>query len=319
MTIKVFITIDTEEDTWDSYRTQKNPVDNIQQLPMLQKLFDRYKAIPTYLVNYPVSTNSNSVKVINKLLENGSCEIGAHCHPWNTPPFEETITKLNSMICNLSSELQYEKLHSLTKAIKDAYGAKPDCFRAGRWGFGRETAEAIERLGYRIDTSISPTMDWRGHGGPDFSFAQFDYYRFNSDNIFTPKKHGRMLEIPPTIGFLQQNYRFCLTIRRMFGMPLSRRLHVLGILDAAGILNRRWLSPELSTGKELIRLTKSFISEGYSFLNMSFHSTSLLPGKSPFVKSREDLSKFLNRIESFLKYSNMKGYVFSKISDFNCA
>jgi len=316
MKIKVIITIDTEEDTWDQYSTQKNPVANIQQIPSLKHLFDRYGARPTYLVNYPVSTDPQSVSVINKLLENNSCEIGAHCHPWNTPPFGEPIGKENSMICNLPSELQYEKLCSLTEAIKEAFGTKPLCFRAGRWGFGPKTAAAIDRLGYRIDTSISPTMDWSGHGGPDFSFAHFNYYRFNPENIFSPADQGRLLEIPPTIGFLQRNFSRCLAIRKVFEKPFFRRLHVLGILERAALLNRRWLSPELSTSKDLIRLAESFVAEGHSFLNMSFHSTSLLPGKSPFVKTSSDLSDFMNRIEAFLKYSVSKGYVFSRISDF---
>jgi hypothetical protein len=316
MKIKVIITIDTEEDTWDHYSAEKNPVANIQQIPSLQHLFDRYGAKPTYLVNYPVATDPQSVSIINKLLENNSSEIGAHCHPWNTPPFREPIGKVNSMICNLPPNLQYEKLYSLTEAIKEAFGTKPISFRAGRWGFGPETAVAIDKLGYRIDTSISPTMDWRAHGGPDFSFAPFNCYRFNCDNILSPVNQGRLLEIPPTVGFLQRNFRRCTAIRKIFEKPFSQRLHILGILERTGLLNRRWLSPELSSSKDLIRLTESFIEEEHSFLNMSFHSTSLLPGRSPFVKTEADLSNFLNRIETFLKYSVSKGYLFSRISEF---
>ena len=44
------------------------------------------------------------------------------------------------------------------------------------------------------------------------------------------------------------------------------------------------------------------IKNGHSFLNMFFHSTSLLPGCSPFVKDNNDLNKFIMEIDSYLKF-----------------
>ena len=113
MSIKVFITIDTEEDLWSDWRQKDNPVDNICRITILQDLFDRFGAIPTYLVNYPVVANENARNILRRVLENYRCEIGTHCHPWNTPPFEEEITIKNSMMCNLPHELLYKKYISL--------------------------------------------------------------------------------------------------------------------------------------------------------------------------------------------------------------
>jgi hypothetical protein len=54
---------------------------------------------------------------------------------------------------------------------------------------------------------------------------------------------------------------------------------------------------------EMIQLAKTFKSLGHDFVNMTFHSTSLLPGKSPFVKDRYDLEVFYEKIRAFLHFA----------------
>ena len=148
MSAKIFITIDTEEDTWDEYATTHNPVENITRLPMLQDIFDRYGAVPTYLINWPVVNNKNARHILTKILDRGCCEIGTHCHPWNTPPFEEKINEHNSQICNLPYELIMRKIENLHKAIVKCFKVTPVCFRAGRWGFSSDVARCIKALGW---------------------------------------------------------------------------------------------------------------------------------------------------------------------------
>jgi hypothetical protein len=47
---------------------------------------------------------------------------------------------------------------------------------------------------------------------------------------------------------------------------------------------------------------------------MSFHSTTLLPGKSPYVRSEADLDTFLASIEMVLKFAANAGFVFSPLA-----
>ncbi len=47
---------------------------------------------------------------------------------------------------------------------------------------------------------------------------------------------------------------------------------------------------------------------------MSFHSNSLLPGKSPFVHNQKQLEKFLHDIEMFLQFAVGHGMTFSPLS-----
>jgi len=310
MPVKLFITIDTEEDTWNKYSFDHNPVENVSRLPIIQDIFDRYGAMPTYLVNWPVVADNNARHILAEILAKGRCEIGTHCHPWNTPPFEEKINTYNSQICNLPYELIIKKIETLHKAIVKHFKITPVCFRAGRWGFGSEVARSIHNLGYRVDTSITPFVDWTNDWGHDFSEASTYTYWFDPDDILREKEGGCLLEVPPTIGFYQKNFKLCNSVRKwILKKPLSR-YHVLGILDRLRILNFRWLSPEFSSGSDMIRLSKTFIQSGHDFLNLTFHSTSLLPGKSPFIHNQKQLETFFYDVEMFLEFAVNRGMTF---------
>jgi len=314
MSVKVFITIDTEEDNWGDYAVE-SAVENITQLPVLQALLNKYGAVPTYMVNYPVVTSTSSVRILSSILEKGQCEIGAHCHPWNTPPYTEKLDSYHSMMCNLPDDLLMDKLSNLHQAIKSNCGVTPVSFRAGRWGLNENVAQCIMELGYKIDTSISPFVDWSVNHGPNFMGANTRPYKFNSDNIFKHIPNGQLIEIPATIGFLQQNFELHGAIYSLLKKPFFSKLHLLGILARLRLLNFHWLSPEVSSGEEMVLLAKRFVKSGHTFLNMSFHSTCMLPGKSPFVNSEKDLKEFLGRIEIFLKYAVENDFEFLPLSE----
>lgn len=172
------VTIDTEEDNWGDYRQTGQFLENIKEIPHLQKLFDEFGVRPTYLITYPVAEDSRSIAILKKILEEGKCEIGAHCHPWNTPPFEEEKNKRNNMLSNIPFEIQYEKVKKLSEIIHKNFGKKPISFRSGRWGFNSDTALAINKLGYRVDSSITPYTTWVQNYGPDFSDLSPDPFLF---------------------------------------------------------------------------------------------------------------------------------------------
>src|SRR5574342_541640 len=130
--LKLIVTIDTEEDDWADYARTPVSISNIERIPDLQRLFDEFRVKPTYLLSYPIAVSATAVSIFKDLLGDDRCEIGTHCHPWNKPPCEEEIGKVNSMLCNLSPGLQFRKLRTLTGAIRENYGIAPISFRAGR-------------------------------------------------------------------------------------------------------------------------------------------------------------------------------------------
>jgi hypothetical protein len=313
MTARFFITIDTEEDDWGEYRSSGFSLDAVRQLSRVQEIFDAYGAIPTYLVTYPVVKEEDARGFFVDNLGSGRCEIGTHCHPWNTPPFVEELNERHSMLCNLPYSVVRDKIATLRDEISKSLGVVPVCFRSGRWGFGPDVARALIELGFRVDTSVTPYVDWATSGGPDYRGAPTHAYHFRPDEILTAAPNGSLLEVPVTIGFLQGNEAF--GRRAIAAGRIARKLHIRGILDVARIVNLRWLSPELSTAREMIALAKRELLRKCTYLNMSFHSTTLLPGKTPFVRTAQDLEEFLRRIDALVKFVASEGVVFSGLAD----
>ncbi len=317
MTTYLFITIDTEEDQWGEYGNNNYSTENIKRLPELQKIFMKYGAVPTFLINYAVAESDDAIRILRDIQSNGSCEIGTHCHPWNTPPLKESKNLKNSMMCNLDDSLVQQKMEVLHETITRRFDRSPVCFRAGRWGLGPGVANSIHRLGYLVDSSVSPFVDWGNDGGPDYGMAPTHAYRFDPDHLLSPKPDGKLLEIPATVGFYQKNFKLCHRAMRWISKHSSKKLHLLGILSRVRLLNFRWLSPELNTGEGMVHLARTFVKTGHAFLNLSFHSTSLLPGLSPFVRNDEDYKRFIADLETFLQYAVANGMTFVPLAAAN--
>ena len=59
--MKLIVTIDAEEDNWGEYWLAQYSVQNIENIPELQEIFDRFNVKPTYLVNYPVASDPRAI------------------------------------------------------------------------------------------------------------------------------------------------------------------------------------------------------------------------------------------------------------------
>jgi hypothetical protein len=313
--VKLVITIDTEEDNWGSYSPTDYTLGNIERIPELQRLFDDFYVTPTYLITYPVATDEKAVTILSSIYEKGRCEIGAHCHPWNTPPFEEERNRQNSMLCNLSIDLQYRKMAILHNVIRRHLGIEAACFRTGRWGFSRDIAGNLERLGYKIDTSITPYIDWTSKHGPDFTNISPRPFRFSGDDSFQESVDGNLVEVPATIGFLQSNFTWSNYVFQTVRQSPFNRLRLTGLLYRLTLVNKVWLSPEVSSLKKMIRLTQRMIENGYPLINMVFHSSSLKAGLTPFVKTKDDEKRFFQNIKEYLAFTRHTGIESIKLSD----
>src|SRR5213083_1872202 len=129
-TIRLIVSIDTEEDNWRPRRDGVT-IENIRELPRLDALFQRLGVQATYFTTYQVATREWAAAILRGLRAGGA-EIGAHLHPWNTPPLEEPFVSRNTMVTNLPHTLQVAKLKSLTAALAESFGERPCVFRAGR-------------------------------------------------------------------------------------------------------------------------------------------------------------------------------------------
>lgn len=309
------VTVDTEEDNWGHVRCSSTTVENIRRVTELQRMFDEFGVIPSYLVTYPVAVDETASSILRSILATGRCEIGTQCHPWNTPPLGAGAgTAAESMLCNLPPTLQREKISRLHETIERAFDTRPVSFRCGRWGFHPDIARHLVDVGYRIDTSVTPYMDWTTSDGPDFSNMSPQPFRFEMARV-RHQSPPALLEVPVTIGFLQSHFALRNTILRAVQRPPINRLRVAGILYRLGMISKVWLSPELATTAQMIGLTKQMLRQNCRILNLTFHSPSLQAGLTPFVRTRSDERRFFQSVRDYLAFAKDAGIKPIKLSD----
>jgi hypothetical protein len=306
----VTVSIDTEEDDWGRYDETRPSTKNIRHLPELQDLFDRWDVRATYFVNRPPLVDSASLAVLAALAERDDVEIGGHCHPWNTPPVQAGAP---SMMSALTYEQNLAKTREITERIRGELGVLPASFRCGRWALGPTVSRALHDCGYVVDSSVTPLLDWTASGGPDFTMAPRRPYRFAPHDPLEPAPHGSMVEVPATVGFLRGGQDRMATLRRRFTAGPLRHLRLLGLLDRMGIMQRRRLSPEGATGAELVRLTDALAQEGEPVIGITFHSCTLLPGATPYVRSEAERRAFLGRLNTVLGHCHQQGYPYMTV------
>lgn len=306
--MRLIVSVDTEGDEWDSYRPTGVSTRNIERIPGLQAMFDGFGVTPTYLLTYPVATGEHAAAIFREIAEHGKAEIGNHCHPWNTPPFEEENTVPNTMLSNLPEALVFRKIEALHQAIEKHCGVTPTTFRSGRWGYGPAVARALVKLGYTVDSSCTPYTDWRSYFGPDFSRVTNRSFRFSPDDIFSPNPDGPLWQVPATVGYCARDLA---PVRWLFsGMTGACPVEsaTARLLVWSRMLTRTWLCPEVSSLAEMTRLAVGVAKSGQTnCLTMMFHSTSLVPGMTPFTPTQAARDRLLERIKRFLEFALAAG------------
>ncbi|OHA59651.1 MAG: hypothetical protein A2589_02220 [Candidatus Vogelbacteria bacterium RIFOXYD1_FULL_46_19] len=298
---KFIITVDTEADNqWA--RPSGEKVDNIYLLPRFQELCQRFGLPPTYLVTYEVAADSRSVSLLRSFQDEGA-EIGAHLHPWTTPPFilDRDYERIAHRFPHeLSDSELKDKVAALTQIVAKNFG-QPVSFRAGRWGFDDRVAKEIVRQGYLIDCSVTPKISWRTtrgdpnkEGGPDYS----------RESLYPYDREG-ILEVPLTVvstnllikenGLFLKLYNQWLEgfIKRVFN-KLIFRIRPLRIF------------PE-TTKRDLESIVKSAIHNKLPVIQFMIHSSELMPGGSKYAKTTDDVDRTYQKLEDLFSFVVEKG------------
>ena len=231
----------------------------------------------TCMVDYPVATDPAAVDVLRRALADGRTAIGAQLHPWVTPPFDEALSPANSYAGNLAPALEGAKIDALTEALTTAFGRQPLAFRAGRYGLGPATIGFLRERGYRLDTSVRARYDYGADGGPDYRDIGNSAYRWND-----------LIELPFSTVFTGRLRRTGAWLHRA-ATPLP---HGPGALARLGLANRVSLTPEDMPVDEVLHAIEVVVAAGERLLTFSFHSPSLVPGHTPFVRDAADLRRF---------------------------
>jgi hypothetical protein len=292
------VTIDTEEEgLWRGVlRERDNRCRNVLRLPRLHALFRRTGARPTYLVDYAVATDADAAAVIAELSKDSATEIGAHLHPWCTPPFVAGGTRESqSYPHRLPPLLQREKLAWLCAALAERFGRWPTSYRAGRWGFDASTLPFLEELGITVDTSVRSLWWDPATGGPAFQRAPLSPYHPAYDDACRIGASG-VLEVPTSAAFLTRDAaRKERWVRWVPALPGLRRF-----VRRAGL---RTLEVEDETLDDMCRVVDACALAGRPVLNISFHSSTLLAGETPYTPTERDVDAFLARLEGVIEHA----------------
>ncbi len=292
----LFVVVDTEEEfDWHGPFSRANTsVRSARHVERAQRILEKYQIRPTYVVDFPIAHQPDGYGPIKAIHDSGGCSVGAHLHPWVTPPFDEAVTGTNSFACNLGPSLERAKIETLLQEIGDHLDVQPRIYKAGRYGFGFSTVTVLDSLEFEVDMSINPSSDYSAQGGPNFE--DFDAAPF----FFGPKR--RLLEIPCTGGYAGIAGTFGPAVHRYASRPLLRGAHVVGVLARLGIVNKVMLSPEGYSAAELQLLTRALMAQGVRTFSLTFHSPSLEPGHTPYVQTTGDLNRFFDRITSYCDF-----------------
>jgi hypothetical protein len=279
---RFLVFVDTEEEfDWSQpYRRDTISTTAIAALPQAHRRFRDHGVAPTYLVDYPVANSESCIATLRPLADAGECAIGAQLHPWVNPPFDERLSSANSFPGNLPRKVEAPKLGLLTERISAAFGVRPTVYRAGRYGVGPNSAALVEEAGYRLDASVRPLFEYRAEGGPDFLRHPI--------RPWWAGPRAALLEIPSTSAFVG------------WGRSGGHRLHALGgripygraVLARGGMLSRVPLTPEGIPVKAALDAIRRLLDDGTRVFSLSFHSPSLAPGHTPYVRDAADLARF---------------------------
>jgi hypothetical protein len=249
----VFVDVEEEFDWSAPLEARHRSVTAMRALPTAHARFADRGVGLVCLVDHPVASDTEAVAILR--------DVVADSYPGNLP-----------------RAAQAAKLDVLTDVLGAAFGAAPIVYRAGRYGIGPDTAELLVERGYRVETSIRARYDYSADGGRDFSRIGSEAYRL-----------GSLIEVPLTsvfIGALRDHGAGLYPV-------LGRVPHGRGIAARSGLLQRIALTPEdMPIEQALAAVRIAVREEGQRLLTFSFHSPSLEPGHTPYVRDARDLDRF---------------------------
>lgn len=294
---RFILTVDTEEEfDWNKpIERSGHTVHTIARLARFQEFCENAGICPIYLIDYPIATSPAAAEILREPLAQGRAEVGVQLHPWVSPPHDEDVTEYNTFAGNLPADLERAKFDRLRRAIEDNFGKTPLIYRAGRYGVGPNTAQILADGGIAIDTSARSEFDYSFAGGPNFRGLPITPWWIDADR--------RLMELPLTTvysGMLRQLGPWLYP--RLWRVPRLR-----GVLSRLGIMERIPLTPEGVTLDEALRGIDIALDMALPVLVFSFHSPSLAPGYTPYVRSEDDLDALYDWWRGVFAYLQRRG------------
>ncbi|MFZ2996200.1 polysaccharide deacetylase family protein [Sphingobium sp.] len=289
--------VDTEEEfDWNApFSRTGHGVTALPGMARGQAYFAQAGVKPVYVTDYPVIECDAAAAMMGQWADDGAADIGAHLHPWVNPPHVEEVSAANSYVGFLPEAVERAKLEALCRRMEERFGQRPIAYRAGRYGVGPHSAQALEEAGFRLDSSVRSRFDYSHQHGPDFCGLP--------QNAYWAGPTRGLVELPLSTAFVG--------LLRGGGERLYRAAQAVGplagALSRARMLSRVPLTPEGVPVGEAIAAIDALIEEGVRVLNFSFHSPTLEPGHTPYVCDEGDRIDFYRWWDAVLAHLARRG------------
>jgi hypothetical protein len=310
VTPSLVFTIDTEpDDQWALPRGDGSlppfTFANTRGLGPLIEFFRRRGLPATWMVSYSVARDRESVARLREAARGGD-EIAGHLHGWETPPFAPFDPTSRPFIAEYDEPLRLAKHRALMAAHEEAFGTRPLSYRAGRWGVDEIELAHIASLGYTIDSSIPPGIDFRDRGGlaalgPDF--------RGEMSATPRPRRLGPLWEVPASIVPLGP-LAGATGLARMAARRDARsaRARVLcRALAATRLQEVIWIRPLKHPRQRLVQATRALLRRGAPVVNVMFHSSEAFAGTSPLSRRPEDVERLYGDLDAIIEAGRAHG------------
>lgn len=276
------VCVDTEEEfDWQAPLSRDHRATaSARAIPDAARRFQDLGSALTWLVDHPIATDPAAIDYVRAALEVEGGAVGTQLHPWVNPPFEPVDLPEHSFAGNLSRELEAAKLDALTDAITTAFDCRPILYRAGRYGLGGNSLELLAERGYRLDTSMRARFDYRAEQGPD--------YRAIGNAAFRTGPGGAIVELPFTTVYAGPSGRAGPALYQV----AARIPYGPGLLARLGLVNRVSLTPEDIPLDAALAAVRTAVGQGHALISLAFHSPTLEPGHTPYVRDQADLARF---------------------------
>ncbi|MFC0406744.1 glycosyltransferase [Roseomonas elaeocarpi] len=289
--------VDAEEafDWTHPFSRDARDVTSMRSQHLAHRVFSRHGVVPVYLADHPVASQDAGRAPLRELLQGGLCDLGAQLHPWVTPPFTEAIGEANSYAGNLPVAVELEKARCLTGALEDAFAITPQIYRTGRFGVGPRTADVLKQLGYVADSSVSPCWPAAAQRHDPGAWA-------SPPGPYWVDGERTLMEIPVSAALVGRLARHGGRVAPFLFRPGADRLRLAGAAARLGLLERIRLSPEGMTVEEAKRLTRAMLAQGHRVFVLTYHSPSLEPGNTPYVRTVAQRDRFLAWLDAYYTF-----------------
>jgi hypothetical protein len=299
--MKLVISIDVEEEGLFSglYPRTSPGVTNVAELARLAFIPRDFGLPLTLLVTYQVARDPAACRVLAEWRDRYGAEIGAHLHPWNTPPFADLPDPEPVRSEKLPRPLLRDKFASLLSQVRAGLTVTPRSFRMGRFDAGPQVFSLLREFGLEVDSSVAPLT--RKNPDPRFFLAPADPF-FLGD---LGPEGKPLLEVPITLvpvvaGTTELIERLAAMAPPTWGDRL-RNLYRYG--GVAGVQPAMYPLVSLKLAAYLHR------RRGGRVLTLYFHSSELKPGASRLFPSEAAVSRFVDKIRTFLTWLVQTGPV----------